>query len=101
MQRFQSKKSEHNIQYCVFDVIYHKGQKVTHLPLHERKELLEEIVEDSNLICKVKWMYGNGPTSFELVKQQGLEGIVQKKANSKYQIGSRSHDWIKVILTIL
>lgn len=97
MQRFQSKKSEHNIQYCVFDVIYHKGQKVTHLPLHERKELLEEIVEDSNLICKVKWMYGNGPAYFELVKQQGLEGIVQKKANSKYQIGKRSHDWLKVI----
>ncbi|MFB7641466.1 ATP-dependent DNA ligase [Peribacillus butanolivorans] len=97
MQRFQSKKSEHTIQYCVFDVIYHKGQKVTHLPLHERKELLEEMVEDSNLICKVKWMYGNGPAYFELVKQQGLEGIVQKKANSKYQIGKRSYDWLKVI----
>ena len=97
MQRFQSKKSEHNIQYCVFDVIYHKGQKITHLPLHERKELLEEIVEDSNLICKVKWMYGNGPAYFDLVKQQGLEGIVQKKANSKYQIGKRSQEWRKVI----
>ncbi|WP_285856633.1 ATP-dependent DNA ligase [Peribacillus frigoritolerans] len=97
MQRFSSKKSEQAIQYCVFDVIYHNGQKVTHLPLHERKELLEEIVEDTNLICKVKWMYGNGPAYFELVKQQGLEGIVQKKANSKYQIGKRSHDWLKVI----
>ncbi|MCM3170354.1 hypothetical protein M3617_27025 [Peribacillus frigoritolerans] len=97
MQRFSSKKSEHAIQYCVFDVIYHNGQKVTHLPLHERKELLEEIVEDSNLICKVKWMYGNGPAYFELVKQQGLEGIVQKKANSKYQIGKRSQEWRKVI----
>ncbi|MFJ7685231.1 hypothetical protein [Peribacillus butanolivorans] len=101
LQRFQSKKSEHTVQYCVFDVIYHNGQKVTHLPLHERKELLEEIVEDSNLICKVKWMYGNGPAYFELVKQQGLEGIVQKKANSKYQIGKRSQEWRKVILTIL
>jgi ATP-dependent DNA ligase len=97
MQRFQSNKSEHTIQYCVFDVIYHNGIRVTHLPLHERKELLEEIVEDSNLICKVQWMCGNSPAYFELVKQQGLEGIVQKKSNSKYQIGKRSHDWIKVI----
>lgn len=97
MERFQSKNSEHTIQYCVFDVIYYNGQKVTHLPLYERKELLEEIVEDSNLICKVKWMYGNSPAYFDLVKQQGLEGIVQKKANSKYQIGKRSHDWLKVI----
>lgn len=97
MQKFSSNKSEHTIQYCVFDVVYHKGVKVTHLPLHERKELLEQLVVDSNIICKVQWMYGNGPAYFELVKQQGLEGIVQKKANSKYKIGSRSHDWIKVI----
>ncbi|MFE0508187.1 ATP-dependent DNA ligase [Peribacillus butanolivorans] len=97
MERFQSKNSEHVIQYCVFDVIYYKGLKVTHLPLHERKELLEEIVEDSNLICKVRWMYGNSTAYFDLVKQQGLEGIVQKKANSKYQINKRSHDWLKVI----
>jgi len=26
-----------------------------------------------------------------------LEGIVQKKADSKYQINKRSHDWLKVI----
>lgn len=42
-------------------------------------------------------MYGNGPAYFELVKQQGLEGIVQKKANSTYQIGKRSQEWRKVI----
>ncbi|MED3687259.1 hypothetical protein P4534_00155 [Peribacillus butanolivorans] len=97
MERFQSKNSEHAIQYCVFDVIYYNGQKVTHLPLHERKELLDKIVEDTDLICKVRWKYGNSPAYFDLVKQQGLEGIVQKKANSKYHIGKRSHDWLKVI----
>ncbi|MFF2587473.1 hypothetical protein ACFVSS_06185 [Peribacillus butanolivorans] len=70
------------IRYCIFEVIYHNGHKETHLPLDERKVLLEEIVEDFNLICKVQWMYGNGPAYFELVKQQGLEGIVQTKANS-------------------
>ena len=97
MERFQSKKSELTIQYCVFDVIYHNGQKVTHLPLYERKKLLEKIVEDTDMICKVRWVYGNSPAYFDLVKQQGLEGIVQKKANSKYEIGKRSHDWLKVI----
>ncbi|MFE5430258.1 hypothetical protein [Peribacillus simplex] len=97
MERFQSKNSVHAIQYCVFDVIYHNGEKVTHLPLHERKELLDKIVEDTDLICKVRWMYGNSPAYFDLVKQQRLEGIVQKKANSQYQINKRSHDWLKVI----
>ncbi|TKH07386.1 hypothetical protein FC678_22760 [Peribacillus simplex] len=63
----------------------------------ERKNLLDKIVEDTDMICRVRWMYGNSPAYFELVKQQGLEGIVQKKANSKYEIGKRSHDWLKVI----
>lgn len=97
MERFQSKKSELTIQYCVFDVLYYNGQNVTHLPLYERKKRLDKIVEDTDMICKVRWMYGNSPAYFELVKQQGLEGIVQKKANSKYEIGRRSHDWLKVI----
>ncbi|MFD6441742.1 hypothetical protein ACFWDG_18475 [Peribacillus sp. NPDC060186] len=49
------------------------------------------------MICKVRWMYGNSPAYFDLVKQQGLEGIVQKKATSQYQINKRSCDWLKVI----
>ncbi|QYF83864.1 hypothetical protein KY492_06345 [Brevibacterium sp. PAMC21349] len=42
LQRFQSNRSEHTIQYCVFDVIYHNGQKVTHLPLRKEKSCLKK-----------------------------------------------------------
>lgn len=42
-------------------------------------------------------MYGNNPAYFDLVKQQGLDGIVQKKADSQYQINNQFHDWLKVI----
>ncbi|PLR81834.1 hypothetical protein CVD25_15305 [Bacillus canaveralius] len=97
MERFQSKRSRHAIQYCVFDVIYHKGEKVAHLPLRERKELLESLVDNDEHIAKIQWMYGNGQAYFDLVKQIGLEGIVLKRADSKYQIKKRSHDWLKVI----
>ncbi len=97
MERFQSKRSEHTIQYCIFDVLYHKGEKVTHLPLLQRKELLDSLVENEKHISKVQWLHGNGRAYFDLVKQNGLEGIVLKKADSKYQIKKRSHDWLKVI----
>jgi DNA ligase-1 len=98
MERFQSKTSLHEISYCVFDVIYYKGDKITSLPLITRKRLLAEIIpEETPLITKVKWIEGNGSTFFNLVKQQDLEGIVLKKADSKYQIDKRSHDWLKVI----
>lgn len=96
MERFQSTRSEHKIQYCVFDIIYYQGEKIT-LPLLERKELLASIFEDSETIVKVHWLHGNGEAYFDLVKKNSLEGIVLKKANSKYKPGSRSHDWLKVI----
>lgn len=98
MQRFKSKKSEHVISFSVFDIIYYNGEKIAHIPLLDRKEILEDVVaEDTPLLNKVKWIEGNGIPYFELVKQQELEGIVQKLATSKYQINKRSQDWLKVI----
>ncbi|MEH7416048.1 RNA ligase family protein, partial [Neobacillus drentensis] len=98
MERFLSRKSEYQISFSVFDVIYHKCEKVTHLPLLERKEILNELIpEDSPLLNKVQWIEGNALQYFEAIKQQELEGIVQKKVDSKYQINKRSHDWLKVI----
>lgn len=97
MQRFQSKRSDHAIQYCVFDVIYIEGKKVTHLSLIERKELLNSLITDNEKVAKVQWTVGNGIAYFDLVKQHSLEGIVFKGINSKYQVDKRSKDWIKVI----
>jgi DNA ligase 1 len=97
MERFMSSKSRSPIQYCVFDVIYHKGEKVTHLPLIERKKLLKSFVPQSEVVVLVQWLLGNAEAYFNLTKENDLEGIVMKKANSRYQIGKRSDDWLKVI----
>ncbi|WHY93121.1 ATP-dependent DNA ligase [Neobacillus cucumis] len=98
MERFLSTKSGHQISFSVFDIIYYKGDKINNLPLLDRKGILGEVIsEDTPLFNKVKWVEGNAKQYFELIKQHGLEGIVQKKANSKYQINKRSFDWLKVI----
>lgn len=98
MERFHSRKSTHEVVYAVFDVLYYEGEKVTHLPLIERKSILEKVIpNDSDKLVKVQWTLGNAVTYFDLVKQQELEGIVQKAMNSTYQVNSRSHDWLKVI----
>lgn len=97
MQRYMSSKSQLQAQYCVFDIIYFNGKKVTELPLLQRKELLNDVLPPHSFISPVKWLSGNGLAYFDLVKQQGLEGIVLKKAHSKYQIDTRSKDWLKVI----
>lgn len=98
MERFQSRKTFHQVSFVVFDVMYYKSEKVTHRPLLERKEILNQIIPiDTPLGTKVQWIPGNAEQYFELVKQQGLEGIVQKKDNSIYEINKRSHSWLKVI----
>lgn len=86
------------VTYCVFDVIYYKGKNISHWPLTERKEILNEILpEDSPRFTKTLSMSGNGKTLFDLVKNNDLEGIVLKKKNSTYEIGKRSMNWLKVI----
>lgn len=86
------------VTFCVFDVVYYKGNNISHLPLSDRKGILDEVLtEDLPLITKVPSIIGNGNALFDLVKQQNLEGIVLKKKNSKYELGKRSHNWVKVI----
>ncbi|WP_092333778.1 RNA ligase family protein [Desulfosporosinus hippei] len=86
------------VTFCAFDVIYDKGKKVSHLPLSDRKEILEAILpKDLPQITKVLPIEGNGKALFDLVRQQQLEGIVLKKKDSTYEVGKRSKNWLKVV----
>ncbi|WP_459954017.1 ATP-dependent DNA ligase [Paenibacillus pini] len=97
MERFRSNKSKHKITYCVFDIIKSENNDMHNLPLITRKETLETSFSDNDYITKSKYIVGNGINYFNLVKEQGLEGVVLKLANSKYEIGKRSASWQKVI----
>ncbi|MDQ0273480.1 ATP-dependent DNA ligase [Cytobacillus purgationiresistens] len=97
MERFQSNHSNHKIQYCVFDVLFYKNKNVMSRTLIERKMMLEEFLPQNDQIVLVKYLAGHGLEYFNLVKEQGLEGIVLKKASSIYRPKSRSYNWLKVI----
>lgn len=97
MERFMSKRSDHFIQFCVFDIIYYNGEKVAGLSLKERKKLLLKLDISHNHIVTSKFIEGFGVQYFDLIKEQGLEGIVLKRNDSFYQVNKRSYDWLKVI----
>lgn len=85
------------VTFCVFDILYHKGKSVMHLPLLERKSLLEEVLpEDTPRIVKVRHHVGRAVELFNLCKELGLEGVVMKRRNSAY-VKKRSHDWKKAV----
>jgi DNA ligase-1 len=100
MSRFKSKKliNQVNIQFAVFDIIYYNNEKITALPLLERKSLLSETIPGGQqMIIVAQYIEGNAAAYFNAVKAQDLEGIVLKNTGSKYKVGKRSHDWLKII----
>jgi DNA ligase 1 len=98
MSRFMSRKDTTPVSFVAFDVIQHEGKRVTNLPLLKRKELLADLVPtDSALLSKVQFVEGHGAAYYEAVCAQSLEGVVLKRKDSRYQIGKRSTDWLKVI----
>lgn len=98
ISRFQAgKNGKQPIQYCVFDILYLNGKRVTNLPLLERKELLQSVVKRNETITLVQFVTGNGEAYFNLTKEQGLEGCVLKRVDSTYQVNKRSYNCLKVI----
>jgi DNA ligase 1 len=98
MSRFMSRKDSTPVSFVAFDVIQHEGKRVTSLPLLDRKELLADLVPtDSALLSKVQFVEGHGAAYYDAVCAQSLEGIVLKRKDSRYQVGKRSSDWLKVI----
>ncbi|WML26273.1 RNA ligase family protein [Neobacillus sp. OS1-33] len=101
MSRFMSKRNileDGTLSYVVFDIIKYKGESITRLSLIERKQLFDEVIPtDTGLLTKVKYLEGHGTAYFDLVQQQGLEGIVLKRKDSRYEVGKRSQSWLKVI----
>lgn len=99
MSRYQSGvKGVQPVNYVAFDVIQHHGDRVTGLPLLNRKEILSDLIpNDSSSLAKSQFIEGHGAAYFEAACAQALEGVVLKRKDSVYQVAKRSHDWLKVI----
>ncbi len=95
LQNWRSEADGELILY-LFDVIWLEGYDVTHLPLIERKEILNGISPEPGII-RISESFNAGATEFfEVAKQLNLEGIIAKKADSTYTIGKRTKDWLKI-----
>lgn len=83
------------VNFVAFDVLYSGGSDVTGLPLEERRSILDSLALESPIVTPDQTRQ-TGVALFEAVKSQGLEGIVAKRAGSRYLSGKRSPDWRKV-----
>jgi bifunctional non-homologous end joining protein LigD len=91
-----NKRGGGHLVYYVFDLLYFKGHDLTGLPLLRRKELLKKVLPLSPRLKFSDHIVKDGVLFFSVIKQKGLEGMVAKHAQSAYQIGKRSRQWLKV-----
>jgi bifunctional non-homologous end joining protein LigD len=83
----------HPVVFYAFDLLYLDGRDLRGLPLMERKRLLKEVLQPNDVI-RYSEHFADGQALFEAAKQQGVEGIIGKKASSFYE-SRRSGDWVK------
>jgi DNA ligase D-like protein (predicted ligase) len=84
--------------YFVFDLTMLRGRSLLNNTLDERKALLEKYVVPK-LNGPLQYMApieGPLPTLIAAVKECGLEGLVAKRRNSRYESGMRTGSWLKM-----
>jgi bifunctional non-homologous end joining protein LigD len=86
------------VLYYVFDVMVVGGRDVQKQPLRTRREVLEQKVVPK-LVEPVRYTGELNASLRDLihsVKTQGLEGLVAKRRDSRYEPGLRSGAWMKM-----
>jgi bifunctional non-homologous end joining protein LigD len=89
-------RHEAKLLYCAFDLMFHDGADLRGLPLLERKKRLGSILPRHKLIAFSAHRKTSGTKFFEDAEQKGLEGIMAKRADSRYLSGTRTTDWLKI-----
>lgn len=83
------------VVYFAFDLLYLDGYDLRGVPLAARRDLLEKVLEPGSVVRLSTAFPGAGEELLEAARENGLEGIVAKHANSRYE-ARRSKDWLKI-----
>ncbi|MES2703198.1 MAG: DNA ligase D [Bacteroidota bacterium] len=97
-QLLQNYKQDNSVPLCyyVFDCLAVNGKSIADKPLLERKEILKQLLPASDIVVYCDHIAERGKDFFAVMQQQGLEGMIAKRADSVYAEGARTNDWLKV-----
>lgn len=84
------------VGYVVFDVLRRAGRPLLDEPFTVRRQVLDDLHLDQAGV-QVSPVFADTPGELVMTaaRQQGLEGVVAKRAGSRYDPGRRSRAWIK------
>jgi bifunctional non-homologous end joining protein LigD len=86
------------IVLVVFDVLELEGEPLVDLPFAERRSRLEAAMLPGAPGVVVSPVFEDGSVLLAAAREQELEGVVAKRASSRYASGRRTSDWRKVKL---
>ncbi|MDX8467928.1 RNA ligase family protein [Mesorhizobium sp. VK23B] len=80
--------------FVAFDILHLDGRNLTPLPLLQRKQALRQLVGPG--LGKIQYSEhfgGDALAIFRAIEKPGLDGVVSKRADSRYRSG-RSKTWL-------
>ncbi len=84
------------VVYAIFDLLYLDGHNLMARPYAERREHLEDLGLSGPAWRVPAAHPGHGRQLLNATGAQGLEGIVAKRLDSRYEPGRRTGAWIKI-----
>jgi bifunctional non-homologous end joining protein LigD len=84
----------HVIVFYAFDLLHEDGEDLRRLPLEERRRRLQRVITGSTLLVS-DVLEGSAARVVEAVASVGLEGVIAKRKDSRYEAGERSGAWVK------
>jgi bifunctional non-homologous end joining protein LigD len=79
-----------------FDVLQIDGTDTIDLAYLDRRRLLDGVIEPGDNWMVPSFRLGDGSALVEATAAQGLEGVIAKRADSRYRPGTRSKEWRKI-----
>ena len=84
------------VELVVFDLLWVDGEDITDRPLSARRERLSSLVLEDKGIRMIIWVADEGLRFHQAAVKLGLEGVIAKRAASRYLPGKRTDDWRKI-----
>jgi bifunctional non-homologous end joining protein LigD len=87
---------EHPVTYMIFDLLWLDGQSLMGEPYLTRRERLLELSLSGAHWQTPAHHVGDGAALLRASAEQGLEGILAKRIDSRYEPGQRARGWVKI-----
>lgn len=90
------------VKVFAFDILYLDGKDLSELGLKKRLEILEKVIAKGGSQDVIEFAPSDEVTSPDIFEEKleeyierGIEGVIAKNPESKYEPGKRGFDWIK------